>query len=108
VLRHSKEQATGAAKPAAARITHQRHRRLPTPVHSTMYNCPAPCESLNRFLRRSMMRRQPSGVSSPMSPVWKKPSASASRQSPSQVNDGAEIMFDSALICEQLRTLRHA
>ena len=37
----------------------------------------SPCASLNMFLMRSMTLRQPEGVSSPTSPVWKKPSSSA-------------------------------
>jgi hypothetical protein len=37
---------------------------------------PAPWLSLKMFFLRSMMRSAPSAVSSPMSPVWKKPSES--------------------------------
>ena len=37
----------------------------------------SPCDSLKMFFMRSTILRQPSGISSPMSQVWKKPSSSA-------------------------------
>lgn len=37
----------------------------------------SPCASLNMFLMRSTTLSVPAGVSSPTSPVWKKPSLSA-------------------------------
>ncbi len=37
----------------------------------------APCASLNSAFLRSMMRSAPSGVHSPMSPVWNQPSSSS-------------------------------
>ena len=40
----------------------------------------SPCASLNMFLMRSTTLSVPAGVSSPTSPVWKKPSESAQQQ----------------------------
>ena len=56
----------------------QAHQTLqPGKPHATARALHPPCASLKMFFMRSMMRRPPAGVSSPMSPVWKKPSLSA-------------------------------